>query len=112
LLQPVCATLSNPARKQDGATRAQQKLTPSQRRFIDILSDAILEHGATVTGSTIIPNGIKAVTREQLRKCLMQNGFLDPDKAHSARTIYSRALNDLAGKHVVGVTAEHVWLPK
>jgi hypothetical protein len=38
--------------------------------------------------------------------------FLDADKAHSARTIFGRAINDLAGKHVIGTTAEHVWLPR
>jgi len=109
---PTCATIGTLTRKGDSATRAQQRLTPSQRRFIDILAEAIVDSGATVPTSTIVPPGIKAVTREQLKKCLLSAGFLDADKAHSARTIFGRALNDLAGKHVIGTDAEHVWLPR
>jgi hypothetical protein len=109
---PTCATIGTMTRKGDSATRAQQRLAPSQRRFIDILAEAILDLGATVPTSTIVPHGIKAVSREHLKKCLLSAGFLDPDKAHSARTIFNRVINDLAGKHLIGTTSEYVWLPR
>jgi len=109
---PTCPTIGTLTRKGDSATRAQQRLSPSQRRFIDILAEAIIDVGATVPNSVLIPFGIKAVSREQLKKYLINAGFLDSNKAHSARTIFNRAINDLAGKHVIGTTAEHVWLPR
>ena len=52
-------------------------------------------------------------TREQLKKALHDKGFLDGYATDaSARAGMSNALNQLSGKHVVGTTKEHVWLPK
>ncbi|XIA64780.1 hypothetical protein ACFIOY_39400 [Bradyrhizobium sp. TZ2] len=100
------------ARKDETETRRNKKLTASQQRFIDILAEATLDHGEIVFGSIVIPTGIKAVARDRLRKCLFDAGFLDRTKLDAARSILSRTINDLAGKRVIGATAEHVWLPR
>jgi hypothetical protein len=109
---PLVATISNPSRSDPAATLAQQKLPSSQRRFMDLLAEAIVDLGANVAGSTVVPFNVKAVTREQLKKFLEIRGFLDAAKAHSARTIFGRTINDLSGKHLIGSTADHIWLPK
>jgi hypothetical protein len=85
-------------------------MTPSERRFVELLSEAIIDHGEAVPSSTIVPHDIKAVTRNQLKNLLFDRGFLDRDNLHTARTIFPRMLNNLAGKHVIGTTEEHVWL--
>ncbi|XIA68048.1 hypothetical protein ACFIOY_37735 [Bradyrhizobium sp. TZ2] len=79
---------------------------------MDVLAGAILDHGEAVTGSTVIPTGIKAVPRDRLKKCLFDAGFLEFTKPDAARATFSRTINDLAGKHVIGATAEYVWLPQ
>lgn len=110
---PLCATKGTPTRKGDGATKAQLRLTASQRRFIDILSEVLIDVGETVPASNVIPTGIKAVMREQLKKALQDKGFLDGYATDSsARAGMSNLLNQLAGKHVIGTTKEHVWLPR
>jgi hypothetical protein len=109
---PLCETISKPARNGATETKRNKTLSPSQRRFVDLLSEAIIDHGQPVTDSAIVPIGIKAVDREKLKNILFDRGFLDRDKPDAARSIFSRTLNDLAGKHVIGTTADHVWLPK
>jgi hypothetical protein len=112
LFRPTCETIGTLTRKGETETKRNRKLSPAQRRLIDILAEAIIHHGEAVPSSLVIPHGVKAVTRDQLKKCLLQAGFLDPEKPDAARSIFSRTLNDLAGKHVIGTTADHVWLPQ
>jgi len=107
-----CATVSNPKRGTESATERNQKLSPMSRRFLDLLAEAILDHGATVPASGLVPFGIKAVTRERLRKCLVERGFLDSEKPASARAMMSKYINELAGRYKIGTDATYVWLPK
>ena len=110
---PLCETLGTPTRKGEGETKAKPNLPPAQRRFIEVLSETLIDVGETVPTSDVIPAGIKAVTREQLKKSLQDKGFLDGYATDdSARAGMSKVLNQLAGKHVVGTTKEHVWLPR
>lgn len=110
---PLCATMGTPTRKDDGATKAQPNLTAAQRRFIDILAEALIDVGATVPTSNIVPMGFKAVTREQLKKALHDKGFLDGYATeNSARAGMSNLINQLAGKYIIGATKDHVWLPR
>ena len=53
----------------------------------------------------------KAVTRDDLKQQLVEKGFLDLQKPDSSRARMSKYLNQLAGKKVIGTTAEYVWLP-
>ena len=45
---PLCATVSEPRREDATATKAQPRLTPEERRFLDILRIANRQDGATV----------------------------------------------------------------
>jgi hypothetical protein len=88
-------------------------LSAAQRRFVDILAEALIDLGEPVPTSTVIPFGIKAVTRGQLKKALQDKGFLDGYATDdSARAGMSKLLNELAGKYVIGTTKDHVWLPR
>ena len=108
----LCETISNPADDDASETAAKPKMTAEQRRLFDILCNTIIESGRAVPGSTLVPRGTNAVTRDQLKKCLLTAGFLDPQKPDSARSRMSKYLNQLAGKGLIGTDAEHVWLPK
>lgn len=109
---PIPETIGTVTREGDTETKRNKKFSPSQQRFLDIMAEAIIDHGAHVSGSTIVPSGIKAIGRDHLKKALLHSGFLDPEKPDAARSIFSRTINDLAGKHAIGTTADHVWLPK
>jgi hypothetical protein len=111
----LCETIGTPSRLDATETKTETKRTPAQSRFISILAEALLDVGAVVPVSGLVPPvpfNIKAVTRTQLKKSLLNAGFLDDDKPDSARSLMSKHLNDLAGKFIIGTNAEHVWLPK
>ena len=109
---PLCETISNPERENDSETKAKPKLIGEQRRFFDILREAIHEAGEYVPASKTIPANVKALTRQHLKKCLLDRGFVDAEKPDSVRAITSKYINQLAGKKVIGADADHVWLPR
>jgi hypothetical protein len=109
---PLCATISGPRREDATATKAQPRLTPEERRFLDILRDAVRQDGATVPAADTVPANIKVVTREHFKKCLLDKGFVDADPRNSMRAKVSKYINQLAGKKVVGTSELHIWLVK
>ena len=108
----VCETISKPQRGTDAETKRNQKLSPTARRFIDILAEAIIDFGSAMPSEIGAPSGSKGVTREQLKKCLIDKGFLDASKPDSVRSMTSKMINELAGKYRIGTDATYVWLPK
>jgi hypothetical protein len=108
----VCASITNPAYDDDSANSASKRkhlLTPAQRRFMDILREAIIGHGVAGIGG--VPNGLPAVTREMLKSYCISSGWIDGDiKPNAIRARISSMLNTLAGKHVIGLSASFVWL--
>jgi hypothetical protein len=109
---PLCETLGIVAQGAGSETRRNRKLSGQQQRFMDILAEAIIDHGRPVVGSIVVPSGLKAVEREQLRKHCFEAGFIDRAKPDAARATFSRMINTLAGKHVIGATEDHIWLPE
>jgi hypothetical protein len=109
---PLCETLSEPHRNGESETRAKPNMTGEERRFFDILCEAILEAGEIAPASETVPANIKAVTRVYFKKCLVQRGFVDGDKPDSLRAMASKYINRLTGKKLIGADAVYVWLPK
>ena len=109
---PLCETISNPERENDSETKAKPKFTGEQRRFFDILRQAIHEAGEYVPASKTIPPNVKVVTRQHLKNCLLERGFVDAEKPDSVRAITSKYINQLTGKKVIGADATYVWLSK
>jgi hypothetical protein len=94
-----------------GAGKSAGKTTPNQRRFIDILRMAILETPADLKGTTTVPNGAQAVTRDMLKKYLVSKGWMEEAESNKARAKVSDMLNVLAGKNLIGLTNMYVWMP-
>jgi archaellum biogenesis ATPase FlaH len=109
--ETVAETVSNPVIDAVSETKSKPKLTPEQKRVYDILTDALTDVGALRPGVKAVPHGQKAVTRDDLKQQLVEKGFLDLQKPDSSRARMSKYLNQLAGKKVIGTTAEYVWLP-
>jgi hypothetical protein len=109
---PLYETLSVPCRNGGTETKPKPKFAGEQRRFFDILCEAILEAGENVPASNTLPANVKVVTRQHLKKCLLDRGFVDVEKPDSVRAITSRCINQLTGKKLIGADAKYVWLPK
>jgi hypothetical protein len=87
-------------------------VTGEERRFMDILHEAILEAGETKPASETLPANVKVVTREHFKKCLLDRGFVDADKPNSMRAKVSKYINQLAGKKLIGTNDLYIWLPR
>jgi hypothetical protein len=89
------------------AAKKGPRLTADQRRFLDILNDAILdapsEHKTTV-------GGCHAISREWLKQCCISKGLFDEgEKENARRSKVSRFINSLAGKRCMGANKLYVW---
>lgn len=107
----VCASITVPTYDDEGASSASKRkrlLSAGQTRFLDIVTKAVDEAGQPVAGA---PNGARAVTRDMLKRYCITNGYIEAEvKPNAIRGRISSMLNTLAGKNIIGVSAEHIWL--
>jgi hypothetical protein len=110
----VAHGLENASRDQGGARSARSahgiRLSPKQRRLFDVIIKATCDQGKRLPKSKHVPYDVIAITREQLKLALKNQGFFDKDMTeNSIRRGLSEGLNALAGKQLIGLTEEHVW---
>jgi hypothetical protein len=91
------------------AAAKSYRLSPAQQRVFDILLNASIEAGTTGLAGVAAPRGTRAVTRDMLKAYAKKSGWWDAEDDKSSRTRFSARLNELAGKHAIGLSAEHVW---
>lgn len=102
---------SHPSMATASASKVR-KLSPAQQRLYDILLDAVAAEGVTGLAGDAAPPTMPAIKKETLKVYCKKNGWWDSSDAksdHSARSRFGARLNELAGKHVIGLTEEHVW---
>jgi hypothetical protein len=80
-------------------------------RFLSIIQEAIAEAGTTIAGNGSVPIGTLTITRDVLKRYLLAKGWAEDVTSGAARAKTSNYLNALAGKSLIGLAAEHVWLP-
>lgn len=97
-----------PARKLTSKP-ANAPLPAAQQRFYEIILNASIEAGVPGLAGEAAPRTMRAITRETLKQYAKAAGWWDPDDEHSSRSKFSARLNELAGKHVIGLTGTHVW---
>ena len=88
---------------------AGKKFTANQARFLDILAAAIRDAPEQHRTSIDIPEGRIAISREWLKMCCIEKGWLDEDGGNKSRAKFSEMINALAGKHLVGCSKLFVW---
>jgi hypothetical protein len=91
------------------AAAKPSSLSPAQQRVYDIVLTASIEAGAAGLAGDAAPRGARAVTREMLKAYAKAAGWWDVENDKSSRARFAARLNELAGKHVIGLTAAHVW---
>lgn len=90
--------------------RARSRLTANQARFLDILSDAILQAPDEHKTTSNISAGRTAISREWLKMCCKSKGWLDSEATeNNHRAKLSNMLNALAGKKLIGLSNLYVW---
>lgn len=89
--------------------KAHVKLSAEQQRIYDILLEAVAAQGIVGLAGSMAPPGILTITRATLVEYLKRGGWWDKEKDHSSRSKISARLNELAGKHAIGLTEQHVW---
>jgi hypothetical protein len=86
------------------------KVSPNQNRFLDILTDAILDAPPEHKTTSGIPAGRLAVSREYLKQCCIAKGWIDDtESVDQKRLKVNNMINLLAGKHLIGATKLFVW---
>jgi hypothetical protein len=96
-----------PASARNGASF---RLTAGQWRFMDILSEAMLDAPAEHKTTENIPGGRIAISREWLKTCCKSKGWFDAEASeNNNRAKVSNMLNALAGRHLVGLSNLYVW---
>jgi AAA domain len=114
VLQPN-GNIAKKASDDAGATKATKRLTPAESRFRTMLAEAVIDVGALVPLSGLVPPvpfNIKAVTRFQLKKSLLDAGFFEGVATKSVSGLLSKHINNLTGKYSIGANKQHVWLPE
>jgi hypothetical protein len=106
---PINSCVIVPAELSSAGTSAGIRVTPNQTRFLDILSDAILDAPDEQKTTANIPGGRTAISREWLKRCCVSKGWLEDDGSNKSRAKFSEMLNTLAGKRLIGVTNLYVW---
>ena len=97
---PADATQARPSKT--------NRLRPRARRALDALNEAILAHGIAPPISLGLPADMRAVTLDQWRDMLVAKNVMDPN-GPNPRTDFSRLLNQLADKTVIGTHDSYVW---
>jgi len=95
-----------------GAGKSARRLTANQRRFLDILRDAVAEAPADLNGVGNVPAGAEAVTRDMLKRYCVAKGWMEEADSNRARAKFSDMVNAIAGKRLIGVTDKHIWVAR
>jgi hypothetical protein len=98
-----------PERNLTTTKTGRAKLSAEQQRIYDILIEAVAAEGVAGLAGSAAPANTRAITRTTLVEYLKRGGWWDKEKDHSSRSKMSARLNELAGKHAIGLTEQHVW---
>lgn len=97
-----------------GAAPAKiKKPSDAQQRVYDILVEAVIDRGVAGLAGDATPPTQRAITRDTLKQYCKKKGWWDSTDAKTEKRCRERLrarLNELAGKHAIGLTDEHVWL--
>jgi hypothetical protein len=89
---------------------SRKKLNDNQQRFLDILRFAINDAPANPRDVPKAAGGAPAVKRGILKSQLLQRGWMEEAESARGRAKLSDMLNGLAGRRLIGLTAEFVWV--
>jgi hypothetical protein len=110
---PQASCIITPVEQPAGSASigASIRLTSGQRRFMDILREAIPDAPAEHKTTSNIPGGRTAISREWVKMCCKSKGWFDPGASdNNNRAKVSNMLNALAGRRLVGLSNLYVWL--
>jgi Bifunctional DNA primase/polymerase, N-terminal/AAA domain len=93
-------------------TKSNEKapLKPTERRAMDMLYNAVVEHGKDPPPSPEFPRKIKVVPIDTWRTYCKRGGLSDGDTEAAFRMAFKRVSISLANKHRIGMLDDLVWV--
>jgi hypothetical protein len=103
---PVTSCIVEPA--EETAGKAGARLTPRQRRGLDVLHNALADHGKPAPDSRNYPPGAIVIKADLWRDCLFRFGVLDKDAANP-RQPFKRLKDDLSDRGAIRECDGLIW---
>lgn len=105
--EPVTTCIVEPAEVAPEATAGKRKLPNSERLALDILQDAIAEHGED--GHQGVPDGLRSIPGKWWRERFNDRAMADATQDTKNRA-FKRACQGLQARRLIGIHADRVWI--
>jgi hypothetical protein len=89
--------------------RAKRRLSPSKKRALDLLRDAIGREGKTPPTNNHIPSNTPCVDEDLWRRFCYEGQITQSDTPNAKRQAFNRAANSLIAAGLVGKWGDMVW---
>jgi hypothetical protein len=94
----------------DSKSSKRAKLTQTERRALDMLTNAVVDVGKDPPPSSEFPWKIKVVPIDTWRTYCERGGLSESDTDAAFRMAFKRVTISLANKHRIGMLDGHVWI--
>ena len=101
---------ADPCGSADSKSSKRAKLTQTERRALDMLTNAIVDVGKDPPPSSEFPWKIKVVPTDTWRTYCERGGLSESDTDAAFRMAFKRVTLSLANKHRIGMLDGHVWI--
>jgi hypothetical protein len=106
----VVELLSEPSTAQPGATKTKLPPRGVAGDLLKIIRRAIEDAGETNVGSVNVPNNVRAVSRDTLKKYCATMAWQQEGADNAFRAMLSKTLSQLRERDLIGFDREWVWL--
>jgi hypothetical protein len=106
----VVEILSEPGKAQPRATKKAAPPSGVAGDLLKIIRRAVDEAGTTATDSAAVPNNVRAVSRDYMKKFCTTMAWQDELQDNSWRAMLSKTLSQLRDRSVIGFDKKWVWL--
>jgi hypothetical protein len=100
----------DPCGSDEVKSKEKTKLTQTERRAMDLLYNAVADHGRDPPPSGEFPPKIKVVLIEKWKEYCERGGLSQGNTKNAFRVAFKRATIKLANKHRIGIRDDFVWV--
>jgi hypothetical protein len=100
----------DPCGSADAKSEKKTKLTQTERRALDMLTNAIVDLGKEPPSSNEFPRKIKVVPIDTWRTYCERGGLSQGETKDAFRVAFKRVSLSLANKHRIGILDGFVWI--
>jgi hypothetical protein len=100
----------DPCGSEEAKSNEKVSLKPVERRAMDLLYNAVVEHGKDAPPSGEYPWKVKVVPLDKWRTYCERGGLSQGDTDDAFRMAFKRVTTSLANKHRIGILDGFVWV--